>query len=142
VVGLDRAVSQLELDSVKARARAEAIIARGEAYFEEWKETLAERPKDAAAQADALRFERLYEHFARVRQRSGAVREEFRPFMAALREYRARLDPTAQAAHREPAKADLEDLTNRGRRVLQTLDAVLTALDEAEAELKLSQTKL
>jgi hypothetical protein len=41
LTGFDKALHQLELTSVRTRARAEAIIARGETYFDEWKEQLS-----------------------------------------------------------------------------------------------------
>jgi hypothetical protein len=133
--GFDRALHHLELTSVKTRARAEAIIARGQSYFEEWKENLSGITNRAVAQAEAQRYARLREHFERVRQRSGEVRDEFRPFMAKLREFRARLDKPGTAAGGESTRQELDGLTAGGRRVLETLDSVTNALNEAEAEL-------
>lgn len=141
--GFDRALHQLEVTSVKSRARAEAIIARGQAYFDEWKENLSGITNRALAQAETNRYARLLEHFARVRQRSGEVREEFRPFMNKLREYRARLDRPSTASipatGSETVKQQLEAVTASGKRVLQTLEAVSTALDAAEAEVRAMQ---
>jgi hypothetical protein len=78
----------------------------------------------------------LLEHFERVRQRSGEVREEFRPFMSKLREFRARLDKSASATGSEPSHQELDGVTAGGRRVLKTLESVSAALDETEAELR------
>jgi hypothetical protein len=133
--GFDRAMGQLEFTSVKARARAEAIIARGQSYFDEWKEHIGGITNQAAARAETDRYARLFDHFGRVRQRSGEVREEFRPFMAKLREYRARFDKPPGSAGVELFGKELEELTASGRRVLHTLESVGVALDEAEAEL-------
>ena len=130
--GFDRALHQLELASIKARARAEAIIARGQAYFDEWKGNLAGITNQAAARTEAKHYDQLHEHFERVRQRSGEVREEFRPFMAKLREFRARLAKPAAEWPRE----DLDAVTASGRRVLQTLESISTALNEAETSLR------
>ena len=137
LAGFDRAFSRLELTSVKARARAEAVIARGQTYFDEWQEHLAGVTNQPAAQAESERYARLYDHFGLVRQRSSDVREEFRPFMAKLREFRARLDGTPDA--KSPGPLDLsrlDPLTASGKRVLQNLAAVSAALDAAELELK------
>ena len=132
----DRALAQLEITSVKARARAEAIIARGQSYFDEWKGNIAGITNQAAAQAETQRYARLFDHFGRVRQRSGDVREEFRPFMAKLREFRARLDKPPESADAALFGKELDDLTASGRRVLKTLESVSVALDEAEVELR------
>ena len=129
----DKALNHLELASVKARARAQAIIARGQAYFDEWKTNLSSITNEGAARTETERFDRLFDHFDRVRQRSGEVREEFRPFMAELREFRAGLDRTPGAISSQATQNQL--LIASGRRVLEALDSVSTALDDAEAEL-------
>ena len=135
----DKAFNQLELTSVKARARAEAIIARGQAYFDEWKGNLTSITNQATSRAETDRFDRLFDHFGRVRQRSGEVREEFRPFMAKLREFRAALDRSSVVSN-PSFQSQLDGLTASGRRVLQTLESVSTALDQAEIELRATLT--
>jgi len=45
----DRALHDLELTSVKIRARAEAIIARDEAYFDEWRGNLSATTNQSTA---------------------------------------------------------------------------------------------
>jgi len=136
LAGFDRALGQLEGTSVKARARAEAIIARGQSYFDEWKGNIAGITNQAAVRVETERYARLFDHFGRVRQRSGDVREEFRPFMARLREFRARLDKPPASADTGLFGKELDDLTASGRRVLKTLESVSVALDEAEVELR------
>ena len=131
----DRAFNGLEVTSVKARARAEAIIARGQAYFDEWKENLAGVTNQTAARAETERYARLFEHFEHVRQASSEVREAFRPFMARLRDFRAGLDKAPNPADNEASRSEFDGLTAGGRRVLQTLESVAAALDAAEAEL-------
>jgi len=131
----DRAFNRLEVTSVKARARAEAIIARGQAYFDEWKGNLAGLTNQPAARAETERYARLFEHFEHVRQASSEVRQAFRPFMERLRDFRARLDKAPSPAENEASRNELAGLTAGGRRVLQTLESVAGALDAAEAEL-------
>lgn len=132
----DRAFQELELTSIQVRARAEAIIARGQSYFDEWKEHIAGATNQAVAVAETDRYARLFEHFWQVRQPSGEVREEFRPFMVKLRVFRARLDQPPGPTTGDSFGKQLEGLTAAGRRVLQTLESVGTALDDAEAALR------
>jgi hypothetical protein len=131
----DDAVSELEVTSVRARARVEAIIARGKEYFQEWKGRLATETNQVTAAAEKQQYTRLFEHFEHVRQRSGEVREEFRPFMAELREFRARLDRSPNPSLDPAPLRQIDGLIARGRRVLQTLEAISAALDETEKEL-------
>ena len=135
LAGFDRALGQLELASAKARSRAEAIIARGQSYFDEWKEQLTRATNQSPDRVESERYSRLYDHFGRVRQKSTAVREEFRPFMAKLREFRARLDGERNAMSPELYQSQIDALIASGRRVLQCLETVSVALDDAEAEL-------
>jgi len=139
-VAFDRALEDLELTSIKARARAEAIIARGQKYFDEWQEQMG--TNHPAAQAD---YNRLFAHFTLVRERSAEVRAFFRPFMAGLRQFRATLDPldpvkpddpAGTRPPANPAPVDIKTVTAGGRRVLKTLESVSAALNDAEAELK------
>jgi hypothetical protein len=88
------------------------------------------------ARAESQQYARLFEHFQRVRQRSGEVRDEFRPFMETLREFRARLDHPAGSAGGALAKNELDGLITGGRGVMDKLDAVSSALDDAQAELQ------
>jgi len=134
----DRALHDLELTSVKTRARAEAIIARGEAYFDEWKGNLSATTNQSAMRAESQRYTRLLEHFARIRERSGEVRTEFRPFMMKLREFRAALDTSPDTLGSESSRVTIGLLTASGRRVLEALNAVTKSLDEAEVELRAS----
>jgi len=136
LAGFDRAFRHLELTSITARARAASIISRGQAYFEEWQENLSAVTNRAEAQVDTERYTRLLGHFERVRQRSEMVRGDFRPFMAKLREFRARLDQPATTDSSATAKRDINGLITDGKRVLQTLEAVSMALNEAETELR------
>ena len=134
----DRVFHDLELTSAKSRARAEAILARGQAYFDEWKENLSATAHQAAARAETERYARLREHFDRVRERSGEVRTEFRPFMMTLREFRATLDKSPNSLASESSRSSIDALTVSGRRVLDILRAVSKSLDDAEAELRAS----
>ena len=134
----DRALHDLELTSARTRARAEAILARGQAYFDEWKENLSATTNQSAARAETERYARLREHFDRVRERSGEVRTEFRPFMTKLREFRATLDKSPDPLASESSRSSIDALTVSGRRVLDTLKAVSKALDDAEIELRAS----
>jgi hypothetical protein len=126
----DRAFSDLELTSLKARSRAEALIARGQKYFDEWKEHLA-ATNQRSSQTD---YDNLYNHFTRIRECAGGVREEFRPFMASLRKFRARLDQPSAA--RAGSSEDIDALTASGHRVLDNLESLSAALDAADAELR------
>ena len=128
----DEALHQLEVRSVTTRARAEAIRTRGAAYFEEWKEHLPP-PDTAEGRAMSGQFNRLHQHFEAVRAASDAARDEFKPFLPALRDLRE----TLESAPTVPATV-LEQTTANGRRLRAALDHVMRILDEAAVELRAS----
>jgi hypothetical protein len=132
----DDALLHLELTSVKARARAEAILARGRDYFEEWQQHLNGLTNAAAARTGEKRYGRMHDHFVRVEEASAGVKAVFRPYLDQLRELRARFDrrPDLDPALTHPQ--DLQDALASGHRVLHALDQVDTALHHAGTELR------
>lgn len=134
----DRAMENLELTSYKTRSRAEAILVRGDAYFEEWKEQL--NKNDRAGQSESENYRRLHAHLVQIRERSGDVRAEFRPFMAKLRGVRAGMGKTTDGQKDASLIAGLNELSSSGKRVLAALESVSKALDDAETELRRSRT--
>ena len=101
---LAKEVCRLEVDSLKARAHAQAMVARGDAYFEQWHDDLA-NIKDAEVRALAeQRRPLLQQSFARVKQLSQQTREAFRPFQSHLRKVRNILetDPAATGSESHP----------------------------------------
>lgn len=132
----DSSVQELEVTSFKTRSRAEAIMTRGEAYFDEWKAHLAGISNQATARVETEHYTRLHDQFRLVRERSDEVRTEFRPFMNGLREFRATLDKSPDSAGSESSRRTIKTLTADGRRVLDRLDALSKTLDDAEVELR------
>ena len=126
----DRALEKLEITSFRTRSRAEAIIARGQAYFDEWKAQFV------GARVETERYARLLEHFRRIQERSGEVRTEFRPFMAKLREFRAGFDRSSIPTNQEQSRTAIDALVASGQRVLESLNVVSKSLDDAEMELR------
>jgi hypothetical protein len=127
------AVDRLEVDSLAARARAEAMRARGEAYFATWQEHLAvvkdERVRQLALQHRAeldLRFERL---------RTGVqhLRATFRPFLSDLKSLRDSLESEPTMAQVSAKGDSIAKVKLQGRQVQEALAAVMTELDAAVA---------
>jgi hypothetical protein len=117
-------VQRLQVASIRVRARAQAIQARGDAYFENWQESLA-LVKDPEIRERAERFRPQLQHtFSNVKLASQQTGEAFKPFFSDLRKLRRELeiDPAVigTAATRALIRAARED----GNQVLQRLSAV------------------
>jgi hypothetical protein len=78
-------VERLEVDSLRVRARSQAMQARGEAYFEHWHETLARVEDPRVRELAAQHRPQLQQSFANIKLASETTRDVFKPFLAGLR---------------------------------------------------------
>jgi hypothetical protein len=138
---LDRSVQQLQVESLQVRARAQAILARGDAYFENWEDTL-KRVKDPGVRA---RIEKnhapLQRRFEAIKNSSTQFRSTFKPFFSDLRELRNSLE-SDPANLSKPAGQDLLARTSaQGKQLLPQLSIITRELDAMKALLMPADTK-
>src|SRR5208282_2631580 len=91
-VAFAKAVHRLEVDSIRMRARAQAMRARGDAYFEHWETYLAGVNNEQVRKLAEEHRPELKQSFEDARQASQQVREVFRPFLSDLQKLRAVLE--------------------------------------------------
>ena len=127
-VRFDESVHRLEVASVGARARVEAMEKRGEAYFEEWAEE-----HSCVGAADNARIAELRQHFELVLGDTRQVRPEFRQFIDGLRGLRAKLGQSPTPATIESVKAALLENATKGHQVEAALDRLVQTLNVAES---------
>jgi hypothetical protein len=124
----DEAAQRLEVVSLKARARADAMEKRGEAYFEEW----AEEIKSETGGATKERFAELRQHFDEILKGSRQVRQAFRQFLDGLRGVSTSLGQHPVPAAIEKARPTLTKIISDGRQAEETLDRLLNTLSAAQ----------
>ena len=123
---------QLEVVSIKARARAEALEVRGEEYFHEWREEACASGDERARREARARFDGLRGHFASVQQDSRRVREDSRKFFENLRRWRAKLGAAPDPAVIESARAEFSPAATAGKAALAAVDRLSQTLKAAE----------
>jgi hypothetical protein len=123
---------RLEVASVSARARIEALEHRGEAYFEEWAEEIAGAGDEAARSAAKDRFTELHGHFDGILKESQHTRRSFREFLEGLRETRAKLGAKRPPTALENCRPALLQVAENGRRAGAAMDQLLDKLKAAE----------
>lgn len=116
-------VEQLQIGSIKVRARAQAIQARGEVYFQAWSSGGVE-PAEAPLPPPADQMSKVRESFTRVKLASQQVGESFRPFFAGLRQLRAELESDPAIIDSEQGKKLIRKSRESGWQVLQKLGAL------------------
>ncbi len=128
-----KAVQRLEVDSVRVRARAEAMRGRGQAYFEHWEETLATARNDQVRKLAEEHRAELKENFERVRQASQQAREAFRPFLSDVQKLRAVWEAAPTLARVDAQKSLILAAEEKGRQVQQALDRILAEMNSTSA---------
>ncbi len=112
-------VHKLEVGSIKVRSRAQAIRARGDAYFEAWTGTnlLASTPP-RPAQDDLAR---IRDNLDRIKLASQQAGDAFRPFFSNLRKLRGQLETDPAFIGTNTARQMVRDTREQGFQVLQNL---------------------
>jgi len=131
-----KAVHRIEVDSVKMRARTQAMRARGDAYFAHWQEFLATVNNEEVRKLAAAHQSELKQSFDRVHLASQQVREVFRPFLNDLQKLRAVLETDPSLARIDSQKNLILAAKDKGRQVQQGLDRILAEMNTMTALLR------
>jgi hypothetical protein len=131
-----KAVHRLEVDSIKVRARTQAMRARGDAYFEHWEAYLAGVKNEQVRELAEEHRPDLKRRFEQAQSASQQVREGFRPFLSDLQKLRAVLEADPTLARIDAQKGLILEAKDKGRRVQQGLDRVLAEMNSMTALLK------
>lgn len=129
VTAYQQKVQTLEVESIKVRARAHAVLSRGDAYFEHWHENLARMKSAPARQLAEARRAEMMETFNQLKASSGQVREAFRPFLADLRKLRVALENDPQCVAAGPTRSLIADTQARATQCQTHIDANQEHLD-------------
>ncbi|MGO8930802.1 MAG: hypothetical protein ACLQU3_28415 [Limisphaerales bacterium] len=130
------AVHRIEVDSIKVRARTQAMRARGDAYFEHWQEFLATVNNEQVRKLAEEHRPELKQSFEQVRLASQQVREVFRPFLSDLQKLRAVLEADPTLARIDAQKSLILAAKDKGRQVQQGLDRILAEMNTMTALLR------
>ncbi len=124
-----KAVHELEVGSMRVRARMQAMRARGDAYFERWENYLANVDNEQVRKLAKEHRPELRQSFERGQQATQQVRETFRPFLSDLQKLRAVLEADPSLSHIASEKDLLLAAAEKGRQVQQGLDRILAELN-------------
>jgi len=123
------AVQRLEVDSIRIRERAQAIRARGDAYFAAWSENIA-KIEDPVLRKRAEEFHpQLEQSFSKIKMASDQAGAAFKPFQAGLRQLRIRLEADPAAIQNESVKKTLSESREKGDEVAGQLNTMKAELD-------------
>jgi hypothetical protein len=122
-------VLQLQSDSLRVRARAQAILSRGDAYFASWSESIA-RIKDPQIRNAAERYRpQLQESFTNIKLASQKAGASFKPFLSGLRMLHVQLEKDNGLPQNEATKELVRTTRANGDEAVKELDTVNGELD-------------
>jgi hypothetical protein len=132
VSGFAKQVEQLQVESIRVRARGQAIRARGDAYFEAWA-VGTNHMGDAPPRPAPERLSQLRENFNKIKLASQEAGETFRPFFAGLRNLRSELEADPAVIETQNARELIRTTRQRGLQVLQKLGVLEDELQALRA---------
>ena len=129
-------IERLEVTSIEARARAEAMEKRGEAYFQEWSEEVSKVQDEEAHHLAMARLDQLRQHYSAILEQSKQVRQEFRNYLDGLRRLRGALGREATLATFAKAEPAPGQVASNGLAAERAMDQLLATLQRAKAALR------
>jgi hypothetical protein len=128
-----KAAERLEVVSIEARARADAMEKRGHAYFEEWTEGISASQTGQARTEALAGLGELRRHFEAILGQSREVRQAFRNYLDGLRGLRAATASEKTRGALAGAKPGPAQVTADGHSVERGLDQLSEILQTARA---------
>lgn len=124
LAAFSKELERLEVESLQVRARSQAMRARGDAYFEHWRENLARvedpRIRDRAEQHRP----QLQQSFANIKRASDQTREIFKSFLSGLRKLQATLEVDPGNLTSGRTQELIRSTREQGQQVEQGLGAI------------------
>jgi hypothetical protein len=121
-------VDRLQAASVRVRARAQAMQARGDAYFENWEESMTSIADPGIRASAEQHHADLQRSFGSIKVVLGQARTSFQSFLAGLRKLRTTLEADPSRFSAAPTQELVRNTQADGRRVEQDLDTVAVEL--------------
>ena len=141
LAAFSQAVQNLQVKSQTVRAHAQAMEARGDAYFANWETNIA-RVKDARVRELAEQHhEDLQKSFQRIKSTTQQGRAVFKTYLAGLRGLRVTVEKDPSSLNAESTTELIKKTREQGEQVEQQLDAILAELRGMAAMLQLGKSQ-
>ena len=117
-------LQRLQVDSVRLRARARAIRARGDAYFASWSESIANIKDPRIRETVNRRRPEIETSFSKIKLASHRAGAAFDPFLSGLQKLRIELELRPGDLQQDSDRKLTHDTLENGRQVLKELGLV------------------
>jgi hypothetical protein len=126
---LSATINRLQVDSTRLRARAQTIHQRGDAWFENWRENLAEIQDPALRARIEAKHLDLRRSFEKIKTLSQEARTNFQPFLQGLRQIRNALEAGPSSASEDRLSQAIETSGKHGVEVERCIGGVKAELE-------------
>jgi hypothetical protein len=123
-------LERLQVDSLRIRSRAQAIQARGDAYFADWSESIKQIPDPKVREIAERNHPQLEQSFSKIKASSQQAGAAFKPFLSGVRQLHINLESNPSAAGSGSGNELLRTTRDHGEEVLKQLSAVTNQLHE------------
>lgn len=137
VAGFSEEVDKLQVGSLLVRARAQAIQARGKAWFDSWLD-----PAGSLTREQTTQVTKLHDIFVDALASSQATREAFGSFFSGLRALRVELAADPGSIRKQDTLGLIESTRAQGVEVVTGLGAVRNHLLVLEKAVESARTEL
>jgi predicted nucleic acid-binding Zn-ribbon protein len=128
-------VKSLEESAVKARKRGKDIREKGQAYFTEWEQQLAQLKNEEVRQLAEKRKAKLRDTFDSIRQVAEPLNTKFDAWMSDLKDLQTYLGNDLTVAGVDAAKTLFAKTQAEGKDVQKSLDTLISELNTIAAAL-------
>lgn len=128
-----KAVSNLESTANKIKSRAQSMREKGEAYFTQWEQELAQVTNPEIRALAEQRKAKLRETFESVRKYTEPLKAQFEPWMSNLKDLEKYLGNDLTIAGVDAAKPLFTKTTEEGLEVQKSMDGLMAELNTIAA---------
>jgi hypothetical protein len=130
-----KSVSNLESAADKARKRSEEMKARGQAYFKQWEQQLAEVKNPEIRQLAEQQKTKLQATFDSIKQYAEPLKVKFDPWLSDLKDLKTYLSNDLTIGGVDAAKSLFAKTQAEGLEVQKSMDALVGELNTVAATL-------
>jgi len=139
LTAFSKAVQDLQVKSQTVRAHAQAMEARGDAYFANWETNIAQVKNDHIRELAQQHHEDLQKSFQRIKSATQQGRAAFKTYLAGLRSLRVTAEKEPSSLNAASTTELIKNTREQGEQVEQQLDAILTELRGMAGMLQLTK---
>jgi DNA repair exonuclease SbcCD ATPase subunit len=128
-------VKNLESVAAKAQKRGQEMKANGDAYFANWEQQLSQVKDEDVRKLANERKAKLQQSFAKIREYTQPLKDQFDPWMSSLKDLQAYLSQDLTVNGVDAAKKLFAKAKSDGTKVQKSMDSLIEELNTLSATL-------